>query len=93
MVVMVFIYLFILYVLNDTKMKYFGNLYLLYITYVSYSTRDLLKVHVLNKYNHQNSLMRSYSSRVLITKKQFFFAVYRKIRAKCTAQAVTSPKP
>ena len=45
----------------------------MYITYVSYSNQDLLKVHALNKYHHQNILMSSHYSRGLITKGMGFF--------------------
>ena len=44
----------------------------MYMTYISYSTHDLLKVHVLN-IHHQNISMSSYSSRGLIPKKWELF--------------------
>ena len=49
----------------------------MYITYVSYSTQSLPKVHVLNKYHHQNSLVSSYTSRGLIPKKSIFLLCTR----------------
>ena len=51
------------------KKNYFNILYLMYFTYVSYITRPLLKVYVINKYQNSNILIRSYSSRGLIPKK------------------------
>ena len=48
----------------------------MYIIYVPYSKLSILKVHVLNKYHHQNSLVRSYLSRGLNTKKKYFDLLY-----------------
>ena len=45
----------------------------MYITYVSYITRSLLKLYVLNKYHHQNISMSSYLSRGLINKSGNYF--------------------
>ena len=58
------------------KLNIFKMLYLMYITYVSYFTRNLLKLHALNQYHYQNNLMRSYSGRGLITKNQELFLIY-----------------
>ena len=60
-------------VVTDTKWNILNILHPMYITYVSYSTQDLLRVHVLNIYHHQNSWMRSHSSRGLIMKKCNYF--------------------
>ena len=64
----------------------------MYNKYVSYITLAHLKVHVLNKYIHKNSLMRSYLSRGLITRKQECFSMYQITRARCTYWDGTSNK-
>ena len=75
---------------HQHKNKIFKYLYLVYITYASYSTRSLLKIHVLNLYHYQNSLMRSHLSRGLFLKSGNFFAVYLRMIAKWISWAGTS---
>ena len=58
------------------KNEIMNILYLIYITYVPYITLSLLKVHVLNKYHHQNSLISTYSSRGLIPWKWDFLSLH-----------------